>query len=449
MQRGKKDNGPLLLGAAALANQIRNNSGAGSSGANANTTVVTPTITSPAAGQYSTSQTITITTTTSDATIYYTVDGTDPTTSSNVYTQAISIWSLAGQSRTIKAIGVKSGFSNNSIATQTVGVFNYIPHKTGQTLCWDAVGNPTTCTGTKHDGDLQNGITRSYTGPTQNSTYTSDYTSTDNVTGLVWKTCSQGLSGATCASGTIAPMNWQDAQTGSNGCSSLNALNSGNGYAGKKDWRLPTRQEVETLTDRGRNNPAIDPTPFPATSGSYWTSTAYGLNTANAWTVQYNAGSMNNVVKTDNTVNVRCVSGLSRGYIGSFTDNGNGTIKDNVTGLIWQKCSMGQNNDATCSGTATSRSWANALADCNGLSLASRTWRLPNVNEINSIVDTTKTSNPTIDATFFPSTSSIYWSSSTVAIALSSAWILPFGSGGNVTDQNKNNTYNVRCVSGP
>ena len=37
----------------------------------------------------------------------------------------------------------------------------------------------------------------------------------------------------------------------------------------------------------------------------------------------------------------------------SYTDNGNGTVTDNNTGLIWQKCGVGQNNDSACSGTAT------------------------------------------------------------------------------------------------
>ena len=41
----------------------------------------------------------------------------------------------------------------------------------------------------------------------------------------------------------------------------------------------------------------------------------------------------------------------------SFTDNGNGTINDNNTGLMWQKCSVGQNNDSTCSGSAVTYNW--------------------------------------------------------------------------------------------
>lgn len=69
-----------------------------------------------------------------------------------------------------------------------------------------------------------------------------------------------------------------------------------------------------------------------------------------------------------------------------FTDNGNGTVTDNLTGLIWLKY-------ANCFGT---RTWDQALSDCNGLSAGwcglidgstAGDWRLPNRNELNSLLD--------------------------------------------------------------
>ena len=130
-----------------------------------------------------------------------------------------------------------------------------------------------------------------------------------------------------------------------------------------------------------------------------------------------------------------------------FTDNGDGTIKDSASGLVWQKCSSGQ-NATTCSGTATALTWATAITACNSLSLASKTWRLPNRNELQSIVDYTKTSAPMIDATAFPSTQSSYWSSTTYAPNTSSAWYVNFDVG-IVYSYNKTNINYVRCVSGP
>jgi len=75
-------------------------------------TVATPTF-SPAAGTYTGTQTVTISDSTSGSTIYYTTNGTTPTTSSTKYTAAISVSS----SETIEAIAAASGYSNSAVAT--------------------------------------------------------------------------------------------------------------------------------------------------------------------------------------------------------------------------------------------------------------------------------------------------------------------------------------------
>ena len=80
-------------------------------------TVATPVFT-PAAGTYSTDQSVTITTATSGATIYYTVDGSTPTTSSIQYISPISV-AGNGTTKTIKAIAGKSGLSNSPIVSGT------------------------------------------------------------------------------------------------------------------------------------------------------------------------------------------------------------------------------------------------------------------------------------------------------------------------------------------
>ena len=81
--------------------------------------VATPTF-SPAAGTYASAQSVELNTTTAGATIYYTTDGTDPTTSSSVYSSAISV----STTTTIKAIAVKEGMDNSTVASATYTIVN-------------------------------------------------------------------------------------------------------------------------------------------------------------------------------------------------------------------------------------------------------------------------------------------------------------------------------------
>lgn len=77
-------------------------------------TVATPTFT-PAQGTYSTAQSVTISDATAGATIYYTTDGTAPTTSSTVYSGAISVKST----ETIEAMAAATGLSDSAVASAT------------------------------------------------------------------------------------------------------------------------------------------------------------------------------------------------------------------------------------------------------------------------------------------------------------------------------------------
>ena len=78
-------------------------------------TVATPTFTPNGASSFTGTQSVTISCATADAKIYYTTDGTTPTTSSTLYTTALSLTSTT----TVKAIAVKDGMNNSAVATAT------------------------------------------------------------------------------------------------------------------------------------------------------------------------------------------------------------------------------------------------------------------------------------------------------------------------------------------
>jgi len=119
----------------------------------------------------------------------------------------------------------------------------------------------------------------------------------------------------------------------------------------------------------------------------------------------------------------------------AFTDNGDGTVTDSVTGLMWDKCSWNQPwtgpASNTCDGPPTTYPWAGALdRSVYANSVNHRgydDWRLPNKNELESLVDITVTA-PAIDETAFPETPNFqYWSSTTYAFnPAANAWIVSF-----------------------
>jgi len=67
----------------------------------------------------------------------------------------------------------------------------------------------------------------------------------------------------------------------------------------------------------------------------------------------------------------------------TYSDNGDGTVTDPTTGLIWMRCSMGQTwTGSTCIGTASGYTRDQAIALTSTVSFASQTdWRLPNIRE--------------------------------------------------------------------
>ncbi len=117
-------------------------------------------------------------------------------------------------------------------------------------------------------------------------------------------------------------------------------------------------------------------------------------------------------------------------------------VTDSQTGLIWRRCTEGMAwSGGTCTGIATNYTHEATLLRATTQS----GWRLPNVKELTSIVDFSRT-KPAIDLAAFPATSSgQYWSSSPYAGDSSYAWAVGFDFG-MVNGVYRNGFVTVRLV---
>ena len=111
---------------------------------------------------------------------------------------------------------------------------------------------------------------------------------------------------------------------------------------------------------------------------------------------------------------------------GRFIDHGDGTVTDTCTGLMWQKQTADVDGDGFI-GAGDQISWCDAVNYCQDLSFAGYYWRLPNVRELQSIVDYGRL-DPSIDPVF-ESETDWYWTSTSVTSDPGSAWYIGFGVG--------------------
>ncbi len=119
-----------------------------------------------------------------------------------------------------------------------------------------------------------------------------------------------------------------------------------------------------------------------------------------------------------------------------FFDNGDGTVTDGATGLMWDQCSRGQtwSSGPACTGTAEAFTWVDALNEVHVANDANykghNDWRLPNVKELESLLKL-DAYDPAIDVAAFPNTppSSFFWSSTVYTPDAAFAWAVRFDDG--------------------
>ncbi len=222
----------------------------------------------------------------------------------------------------------------------------------------------------------------------------------DNLTGLIWevKTNDGGIHDK------YNKYDWDEIQN-----VFIPGINAEE-FGGFSDWRLPTIKELNCLVNRDRSDPAIDTAFFPNTTvyrtetgaihSHYWSSTNR-TNPTWGWHVSFLFGSSFSFMSGSGQY-ARAVRGAPAFSVNSFVDNGDGTITDLSTGLMWQQDG------------AVTKTWVEALDYCEKLNLGGRDdWRLPNVNELQSIISDVRYS-PAINTTYFTNTANdYYWSSTT------------------------------------
>ena len=250
------------------------------------------------------------------------------------------------------------------------------------------------------EGDSFYGQDAQYKGNQPSYTDNGDGTISDNVTGLMWEQ-------------DMGEKISYDAAFEKAAASRL---------GGYSDWRVPTIKELYSLAQfSGRcfGDNAVDffidtlyfKQPIGDTSidereidAQTWSSTQYTGLIMRGDTAVFGYNFVDGRLKgypkylantgQANTMYFRMVRGNTDYGINNFVDNGDGSISDLATGLMWQQADDG-----------TTRNWEEALEYCENLNHAGYSdWRLPNAKELHSIIDYTRcpdvTNSPAIDPLF-------------------------------------------------
>ncbi|MEY4903164.1 MAG: hypothetical protein RLZZ292_979 [Bacteroidota bacterium] len=213
---------------------------------------------------------------------------------------------------------------------------------------------------------------------------------------------------------------------------------------GFTDWRLPTPHEAFSILNLQNNKPALDTKNFTKTAAEYWWSSVKQTGDATKVWCTNAGGGIGNHPKSETKsaggtkfFHVRAVRDVKTPttIVAHFTDNGDGTITDNLTNLVWQKTP-----------NPNLLTWEDALKYAENLTFATVSdWRLPNIKEMQSINDESVT-KPSVSTTFFPTIGvKKYWSSTSLPNQTTKAWYLDTQFGITTYDE-KTVANSVLCV---
>jgi hypothetical protein len=240
----------------------------------------------------------------------------------------------------------------------------------------------------------------------------------------------------------------------------VRAVNA-SGWCGRHNWRLPRREELRTLVDYTvlYPGPILNHRAFPnAMAQFYWSAESTVDNAAEAWGIGFAFG-FDYAYYKSNRVHVRLVSDSRKkpeptpapscnpatGHI--FRVNDDATVTDTRTGLVWARCSLGQESKGdTCQGEPKPLLWSIAALYAN--SIIDNGWRLPEVQELSALVEL-RCAQPAIDIDRFPATpAAAYWTATRFANHDGSFWQVQFFLGEVLPEKSDTPAY-VRLVRDP
>jgi hypothetical protein len=274
--------------------------------------------------------------------------------------------------------------------------------QTDQDRCYNRGGQAIPCHGTGQDGERRCGR------PWPNPRFiTHGEIVSDELTGLNW--CRR-------ASPNEFPLSWPEAHA------FIAALNAEN-FLGRNDWRLPQRRNLFSLVSHARSNPALPQShPFVGVfHGYYWTASPCSRLPNQAWYIHLGGGRVFKGMKHGSYM-VWPVCGNSDRSINDaplpepFSAE---TVCDPGTGLIWTRNADLRGSQSDWQGALNTVRQLNATRAC-GFS----DWRLPNVRELESLVDLSRHAPAINGCRHFFNIRDGYWSSTTSVYDPSYAWVL-------------------------
>ena len=239
----------------------------------------------------------------------------------------------------------------------------------------------------------------------------------DNATGLMW---------------TKNPSGYQGVSAARTYCSELS-------YGGETGWRLPSIKELMTIFDNSMRNPAVD-TKYFNIEDDVWSTTPFVSDSEvpSIWIFDSDNGYVSAMQTLIYTAPAICVKGtMTENPVFGTIAGSNAVVKDSTTELYWQK------------GYATDKTWQGAIEYCENLTLGEYSdWRLPNYNELASIIDFTR-KDPAVNTTYLSmptSETEYFWTSTTRQDSSDKALVFDFKSGAPKSGIVKSELNYVRCV---